>query len=335
VTVVATVRDRAKSQRWVGAAPALSVVVSTHSRATYLTGMLDALEQQTDDDFEVVVADNGSTDGTWEALVARCAGTPLRLAALRLDPHDGPAVPRNTAVTVTRAPWLAFTDDDCLPAPGWVAAIRRVAAPGVTVVQGRTEPEPGGWGGPWGRTLHVPAASGLYETANLACPRDAFEQAGGFPAERLLTGRAFGEDVLLGARLARAGSVRPAPEALVHHRVIPGTYRQFLSERSRLEGFPTLTRHVPELRERFLGGVFLSRRTMLTDVGVAGLVTAAAVRHPAPALTALPWLVHSWRAAARRPGRPRPVRAAQLAVADVVGLVALVRGSVRARRLVL
>jgi hypothetical protein len=335
VTVVARVLDRSTSSAWEGAAPHISVVVSTYGRSGYLAGMLDALEAQTHSDFEVVVADNGSPDNTWVSLVERCERTTLRLCAVRLEPHDGPAVPRNTAATLARGAWLAFTDDDCLPAPRWLAALAAAAADGVTVVQGRTLPEPDVWAGPWPRTLQVERVTGLYETANLACPRRPFEDVGGFPTDRLLTGRAFGEDVLLGAQLARLGIVRYAPEALVHHRMIPGSYRQLLTERARLEGFPTLMRLVPELGARRVAGLFLTSGTAVTDLGVMGIVAAAAVRHPLPALVAIPWARRCWQVAAGRPGRPRAVRAAQVAVVDVVGFAALVRGSVRARRVVL
>lgn len=336
MTVTAPVRDERRSPGWAdGPAPTIAVVVSTHGRSHYLTGLLDALEAQDAASFEVVVADNGSPDDTWSVLADRCARTPLRLLALRLDPHDGPAVPRNTAVTHARAALLAFTDDDCLPTPGWLGALERALIPGVTVAQGRTEPQPGEGGGAWGRTLRVDRLTGLYETANLACPRQAFDAAGGFPAERLLSGRAFGEDVLLGHRLAAAGRPVFAPDALMRHRVVPGTYQQFLSERRRLEGFPLLVQHVPVLREQFVAGVFLSRRTAVADLGLAGIAAAALLRTPVPLVAALPWARQCWRSARGRPGKSPVVRAGQLAVGDAVAAAALVSGSVRARRLVL
>ncbi|HEX4655684.1 MAG TPA: glycosyltransferase family 2 protein [Mycobacteriales bacterium] len=333
--VTAAVRTEQRSAGWDGAAPTIAVVVSTHGRSHYLAGLLDALELQDTKDFEVVIADNGSPDDTWQVLLDRCARTSLRLLALRLDPHDGPAVPRNTAVARTRAPLLAFTDDDCVPTPGWLAALQHALAPGVTVAQGRTEPQPGEGGGAWGRTLRVDRLTGLYETANLGCPRVAFDVADGFPAERLLSGRAFGEDVLLGYRLAAAGSAVFAPDALMRHRIVPGTYRQFLSERRRLEGFPVLLRRVPQMRRLLLGGVFLSRRTAVADLGLAGVLVAAGLQSPYPLAAALPWAAQCWRAARTRPGRPRLVRAGQLAAGDTVAAAALVTGSVRARRLVL
>ncbi|HVW81473.1 MAG TPA: glycosyltransferase family A protein [Mycobacteriales bacterium] len=342
---VAAALESAESAGWLGPGGAVAVVVSTHGRAGLLGGLLDTLERQAGVDFEVVVADNGSPDETWAALVERCASTPLRLLALRLPFHDGPGVPRNTCVAAARASLIAFTDDDCLPTPGWLAALVAAfddsAGEGVDIVQGATAPEPGGWAGPWGRSLSVPAASGLFETANLAVRRTSFEAAGGFGAKRLLSGRAFGEDVVLGAAIAAGGGFRFAPDALVHHRVMPGSYRDFLRERWRLMGFPLLVRMVPELRSRAYLGIFLGRRRAITDLGVCGLLLAIGLAAAGrwlgllALLAAVPWATVLWREAGARPCVPRPLRAAQLLVADLVGFAALLIGSARARRLLL
>ncbi|HVT20892.1 MAG TPA: glycosyltransferase family A protein [Mycobacteriales bacterium] len=331
------------SAAWAGPNPLLTVVMSTHGRADLLGGLLDALEAQDHRDFEVIIADNGSRDGTWSMLAERCARTPLRLRALRLSFHDGPAVPRNACIAEARGELIAFTDDDCLPTPSWLSALAAAFdddKPAV-IVQGRTSPEPGGWGGPWGRSLDVPAPSGLYETANLAARRAAIVEAGGFPAERLLTGRAFGEDVVLGSMLARSGGFRFAADAVVHHRVMPGTYRDFVRERQRLAGFPVLLRQVPDLRRRVFARVFLSRRTAITDLGLTGCLVGVVLAGLGvlPGLVALvgalPWLVALNRDARGRTGRNRVVRMAQVGFADLVGAGALAAGSLRARRLLL
>jgi hypothetical protein len=239
-------------------------------------------------------------------------------------------------VSLTSAALVAFTDDDCLPEPGWLAGlVAGFAAAGTAVVQGRTEPEPGGWGGPWGRTVEVSGLSGLYETANLAVRRTAFDLVGGFEAKRRLSGRAFGEDVVLGAAIARTGTARYAADAVVRHRVMPGSYRDLLTERLRLRGFPELLNDVPELQSRMVSGVFLSARTRTVDLGVVGVSAAIVTRRPFPLLATVPWLLRTWRDAAGRPGRPRAVRALQLLVADLVGLGALTAGSVRSRRTIL
>lgn len=329
---VATVVASHASRTLEAAAPAVSVVVSTHNRAPLLSGLLDALDTQLGIELEVIVVDNGSSDNTWELLAERCRLSSTPLLALRVDAHDGPGIPRNTAVTHARAPVIAFTDDDCLPAPMWAAALGTpLGDPGVAVVVGRTLPEPGGWGGPWGRTVEVTAPTGLFETANLAVRRADFELAGGFRRDRLLTGRAFGEDAVLGSTIARNGRVEFQPEALVHHRVMPQTYLEFVTEHLRLAGFAGLVGEVPELRARLFGGIFLSRRTAVVDLGLVGLLAAGISRRAVPALAAIPWLMTTWRDAGGRPGRPRPVRAAQIATADLAGAVALVRGSIRAR----
>jgi glycosyltransferase involved in cell wall biosynthesis len=327
----------AVSTSWPSATPAVSVVIATHERAGYLGELHDALAAQANPpEFEVVVADDGSADGTWSALDRLAARSPLPFKALRLPASGGASIPRNTAVAESRGAVVAFTDDDCLPSPGWLRAL--VAGfddRDVAVVQGRTAPEPGGWEGPWSRSLEVSGLSGLYEGANLACRRDAFVAVGGFNPHRVVAGRPFGEDVQLGIELSRNGAARFAEAAVVHHRVMPGSYRQFIEERRRLAGFPALVREVPELRRQFVAGVFLSRRTLAVDAAVAGAVAAVSTATAWPVVASLPWLARCWQAAAERPGRPRPVRAAQLAVADLVGLGALVRGSVEAHRVVL
>jgi glycosyltransferase involved in cell wall biosynthesis len=324
------------SSRTFGRPAEVAVVVSTHARSDYLRGLLACLDAQDHGSFEVVICDNGSPDDTWRLLTGWLARTGVPALALRLPFSDGPAVPRNTAVLRTSAPLLAFTDDDCLPATSWLSSLSPgLDDPSVAVAQGRTRPESGAWAGPWGRSLTVLTVTGLCETANLACRRESFVQVGGFPARRLLSGRAFGEDVLLGAALARHGRVVRRDEALVEHRVLPGSYREFLRERHRLGGFPLLIRALPELRQNAFLGVFLGRRTAVVDVGLLGLVAAPLLRRWWPVAAAAPWIRSCWSASAGRPGRLRAVRAAQIAVGDVVGLSGLVSGSVRARRLLL
>jgi glycosyltransferase involved in cell wall biosynthesis len=341
VITVAAPLETSQSAGWVGHPAAIAVVVSTHGRAGYLTGLLDALDAQQGVNAEYVIADNGSQDETWSLLVEWCRRTSLRALAMRLPFHDGPGVPRNTCIDAARAPLIAFTDDDCLPAPGWLQALTSGFDDATAIVQGRTLPVAGEWGGPWGRTLEITRASGLYETANLAARRSAIVAAGGFGVERLLSGRAFGEDVLLGAKIARSGGFRFEADALVHHRVLSGKYADFVRERQRLAGFPLLLREVPELRQRAFCRVFLGRRRALTDLGLAGIVVAIAVSasgEPAglvAVVAALPWAGRLWAEAGNHPGAPRLVRVIQLMAADIIGFGALVGGSLRARRLLL
>src|SRR4051812_33307560 len=102
--------------------PDISVAVSTYGRARALPNLVRALERQTlpRERFEVVIADNGSTDDTPDVLEALRAQTTIDIRIVRVEQNRGPARGRNAAWRAARAPVVAFTDDDCLPQPAWL-----------------------------------------------------------------------------------------------------------------------------------------------------------------------------------------------------------------------
>jgi glycosyltransferase involved in cell wall biosynthesis len=101
------------------ARPQVAVIIPTHDRAALLPRAIDSALAQTGIAFEIVVADDGSTDVTPGAL-ARYADEP-RVRVLRLS-HGGVCRARNAAVAATRAPLLAFLDSDDEWLPGKLAA---------------------------------------------------------------------------------------------------------------------------------------------------------------------------------------------------------------------
>ena len=104
------------------AVPEVSVVVPTHNRLPVLTEVLSALvRQEGAPPFEVVVVDDGSTDGTAEWLRSRSFDLSLRVFT---QENRGPAAARNTGVAVSAGRWVAFLGDDTVPAVGWLAAHR-------------------------------------------------------------------------------------------------------------------------------------------------------------------------------------------------------------------
>ena len=320
-----------------GGRPDLSVVVATHNRAAFLSELVAALEgQSASGRIEVVIVDDGSTDETWERLTELATATPLRLQALRTEATGGPSLPRNTGVGVARADLVAITDDDCLPDPGWVAALLAAAADG-GLLRGPVRPVDGRHG-PWDRSIDIAGPTPWFETCNLAVGRAEFVDAGGFPVDELLPGRhaarGFGEDVLLGHALSQRLGQQWVPEATVRHRWLHGDFAGHLSGQWRVVGFPLLVRRLPTLRDRLFGRWFLTPRSASFDLGVAAVVVGGLVT-PWAVLGVLPWLVVAWPDARRRGRLRAPLRLAQLAVADAVTLAALIDGSVRARRLVL
>lgn len=112
-------------------APAISVVVTTYEYPRALDVVLRALSEQSEDDFEVVVADDGSGEET-AAVVAgwtRVFGDRLRHV---WRPHDGARVARarNLGATAARGSHVAFLDGDCVPRRHLLRALRRSSLPG-------------------------------------------------------------------------------------------------------------------------------------------------------------------------------------------------------------
>jgi len=100
----------------------ITVVICSLDGEQRIGPCLDALAAQEDTGFEVVVVDDGSSDGT-AAVAARRGARVVRHRRRR-----GLAAARNSGVAAARGEIVAFTDDDCLPARGWLAGLRRAWA---------------------------------------------------------------------------------------------------------------------------------------------------------------------------------------------------------------
>ncbi len=118
-------------------APELSAVICSRNGARTLAATLAHLERQSLERsrYEVIVVDDGSTDGT--AAIARARGA----AVVSLAPGRGLAAARNAGVRAAAAPAIVFTDDDCEPDTDWLAALAgALSDPAVDGVGGRVEP---------------------------------------------------------------------------------------------------------------------------------------------------------------------------------------------------
>ena len=87
--------------------PRVSVVIATYNRATFLPETIDSVLQQNFKDFELIVVDDGSTDGTRTLLQSYAP----RLSYLYQE-NRGPSAARNLGVRHAKAPWIAFQDSD-------------------------------------------------------------------------------------------------------------------------------------------------------------------------------------------------------------------------------
>ena len=249
--------------------PTVSVIVPTFERQARLFRLLEALAAQSHPlaDIEVIVVDDGSTDGTREGL--RAAAFPFELRSLS-QAHAGPAAARNLGVAAARGDVVLFFDDDVVPAHDAVAthvAAHR-AAPNAVVIGPMLPPE--GWRRPaWIRweeqkllAQYDAMRRGLYPctprqlfTANASLPRERFIATGGFDVTFVRA-----EDVELGYRLKAMGLAFVfEPAARVWHypgrsfaswRTVPYRYGQADVAMSRDKGHPALEYALEEFDAR-------------------------------------------------------------------------------------
>ena len=316
-----------------GPTPQVAVVVPSHRAERTIGACLDALRAQTlpAERFEVHVVDTGE-DRTPDLVTSRADAWGGRLHCHVLA-GSGPAAKRNLGAGRAAAPFLAFTDSDCAPDPGWLAAGLGRLERGAAIVQGPTLTPDGTPPPPFSHAISIAGPSPLFESCNVMYAAAAFREAGAFPEDLFAVTRApFGEDAELAWRVIRAGGRAVfEPGALVRHDVGPPDYRRHLRYQWQTRFFPLLVARVPELRGELLtAGLFLGPRSL--RFGGALAAAALARRHPWAAALALPYAAQMRGVASRAPS-PRAAGAgvAKRVIADGVRQIALLWGSARYR----
>jgi len=205
----------------------ISLVIPVLNAERTLVLCLNALEQLNPQPLEIILVDNGSTDGTlplakqFQARVANCL--------ILHEPKRGASAARNAGIHAARGDIVAFTDGDCAPRRDWLEHVlqpfaeARVGAVAGKIVgatstsllelfsalytlQSSDVPTVHERWTPW---------AGGFPTANLSARRLLLEQLGGFDEDVTI----YGEDYDLCARLYEAGSrIAFTPHAsVVHH----------------------------------------------------------------------------------------------------------------------
>jgi len=116
----------------------ISVIVTTYNRVEALEAVLRSLAGQSDQEFEVVVADDGSTPATARAVASWTGRIGRRLTHVwHEDCGFRAAEIRNRAILVSQGAYCVFLDGDCIARPDFIAAHRRLAEPGWFVAGNR------------------------------------------------------------------------------------------------------------------------------------------------------------------------------------------------------
>ncbi|WP_136650453.1 glycosyltransferase [Paracoccus aeridis] len=200
--------------------PLISVIIPVWNSERRIAMALEAIARQTAprDLFEVIVVDNGSTDGTADA--ARRFG----FAQVLSEPIPSSYRARNRGLAAARGEYVLFTDGDCVPDPDWIAqALAETREkPDLGVVAGEVtlfrENGAGAIASSYEKT-HTFNQKGNVEiggfciTANWLCRRDDLRAIGGFDADLLSAG-----DSECSRRMVAAGHrLSYSPRMIVRH----------------------------------------------------------------------------------------------------------------------
>lgn len=313
--------------RTASSAIAVSVVVPTCGRMDLLDRCLDALTRQSLPGacFEVIVVDDEPNHNTLHLVAgwrARTLERGPRLVYLPNANQHGPAAARNLGWRSAHAPIVAFTDEDAVPSPAWLAQGLAAFGDEVDVLCGRLDFSP---------RAPLPArpaeaqraarqaASEAFCAANCFCRKKLLESLEGFD-ERFEQASHCDADLhfrllAMGARIVRA------PEALVVQPVQPAPWGASLL-RTRAAVFDALLykKHPQLYRERFAGPPprddYLAVAALLMTLG-ALLASSGTVA----LLAGLAWLALTARLCRQRlHGTPHTVSH----IADVVVTSALI-----------
>jgi glucosyl-dolichyl phosphate glucuronosyltransferase len=221
----------------------LTICVCTHNRARYLRDCLFGLARQTvgQDGFAVVVVDSGATGDTPAELALLVAALP-NATLIRVN-QAGVSLARNVGAWACRTPYVAFIDDDAIPAEDWVARILAALAEATfppAGLSGRVlpvweAPLPAWWPPRLRGVSSIIDAEGQGESGARGLPADlapctvnlvvnvlSLLAVGGFSCgtDRYGTSLLSDEDLLLAWRLRQAGqSIRFDSRIVVRYRV--------------------------------------------------------------------------------------------------------------------
>jgi glycosyltransferase involved in cell wall biosynthesis len=245
----------------------VSVVMLTKNRKEMLGKCLDSLFRQRYTDFEIIVVDDSSTDGTVE-MVKELAGRHANLTFLQRS-GVGLANGRNTGVLASRGRVIAFIDDDCVAHEDWLKnGLEALENEKADIVRGAVVLPDGSLFRDMNKDLM------LFATANIMYKRKVFDEIGLFDEKFVYCA----EDRDFGWRaVSRGFRLTASPEAVCYH---PFHYNTFLgglkyfirTARFRSVNRVLLYKKHKEYRSELVWGIFYKKWHMITTALIIGVI---------------------------------------------------------------
>lgn len=111
----------------------ISVIVPVYNVETYLEECLDSIQNQTYTDFEVLLVNDGSTDGS--QAICECYCQADKRFRLMNQTNQGQSVARNTGVAASRGEFIAFVDSDDMILPNYLETLMHYMSDNVDIVE--------------------------------------------------------------------------------------------------------------------------------------------------------------------------------------------------------
>jgi glycosyltransferase involved in cell wall biosynthesis len=114
--------------------PTISVVITTYNRPDALQAVVEACFGQDDENFEIIIADDGSTANTKDCIDSLKTRSPVPLHHV-WQPDDGfrAAMARNRGTLMAKGEYIVFIDGDCIPQRDFISQHRKLARRGYLV----------------------------------------------------------------------------------------------------------------------------------------------------------------------------------------------------------
>lgn len=250
--------------------PFISVIVPAYNRPDGLKALLEALAEQSYPPyrFEVLVCDDGSTPPLSERVPTKDCPFSVRFSR---DVNQGPAAARNRGAREARGSLLAFTDDDCLPSPGWLEAVAEaLASPDAYAVHGPTRSAVPPIG-PFIHSIHISQSHGV-ATANFAVRKEKFQAVRGFDETFAVP---YFEDEDLSRRLqAVFGPIAWREDMLVDHPPRPASVQGWFRQAKFYTYLPYMQSKYPGYRQDAFSGLTkrVAVKALIVLVGLLPLV---------------------------------------------------------------